>query len=424
MKKIETRRIISQEITVPGSKSISHRMLICAALSNGCSVISNLLDSEDIQLTTACLSHMGAKITVLPDKRVQVRGFGNQVCAWDKPIYLGNSGTSMRLLAGIAALGKTPYILTGDKRMCERPMKELLDALNQIGIEAASPNKEGTPPVTICGSMKKPGSKVTLDCSKSSQYLSALLMAGALFDSGLDIDTGTTPVSFPYVKLTMDIMKQFGVTVSPSGSCQFHVPGGQQYQPGEYFVEPDLSNAGYFWAIGAVTGQMMDVKNISSKSLQGDLAQVEIFEQMGCTIDRSHDRIGVRGSCLCGIDVDMSDTPDAVPAIAVVASFAKGTTRIRNIGHLREKECDRIDAVVGQLVKMGISAKQGEDWIEVTGGSHQPARIETFNDHRIAMAFSIPGLLVEGIEIENEMCVAKSFPTYWDLFDHLKQAQV
>jgi len=393
-------------------------MMICASLCQGKSRISNVLESEDILLTMECLKNMGAGIDRTADTVYEVKGFGGRPDPCEKEIYLGNSGTSMRLLTGIAALGSTHYTLTGDKRMCERPMQELLDALNMMFVSATSKNQNGAPPVIICGGNRK-GGVVKIDCSKSSQYLSSLLMIAPFFERGLDISLDDTPVSTPYIDLTRDIMKQFTVASTQDGYTTFHVPGNQNYKAGQFFVEPDLSNAGYFWAMGAITGQMIYVENISANSLQGDLKQIHILEKMGCRVLIENNRIGVCGRNLNAVDVDMSDTPDAVPAIAVVASFANGTTRIRNIAHLREKECDRIDAVSSQLGKMGISVKQGTDFIEVTGGRHTGAFIETFNDHRIAMAFSIPGLLVEGMQIENEMCVEKSFPNYWDLFDGL-----
>ncbi|SDU62879.1 3-phosphoshikimate 1-carboxyvinyltransferase [Desulfobacula phenolica] len=418
MKKIIPKDIQDQAVVIPGSKSISHRMMICASLSNGTSHIENLLQSDDINLTMGALKQMGANIEYLKDHHYKVLGFGGTPQACDSDIYLGNSGTSMRLLAGIAALGNTRYTLTGDQRMCERPMIELLEALNMLGIDATSQNPNGTPPVYIRGGSRE-GGGVNIDCSKSSQYLSSLLMMGALMKNGLDISLDSPPVSSPYIDLTIDIMKKFNVKARQIDTTHYKVAGEQTYIPGNFFVEPDLSNAGYFWAIGAITGKMISVENISENSLQGDLKQIKILEQMGCTLKIENNRIGVCGGTLNGIDVDMADTPDAVPAIAIVASFAKGKTKICNIEHLREKECDRIDAVSSQLIKMGISVTQGSDYLEITGGTPKGARIETFNDHRIAMAFSIPGLLVNGIEIENETCVEKSFPNYWNIFEAL-----
>ena len=418
MKQITKKNIKNQTVVIPGSKSISHRMMICASLSNGTSNIKNLLQSDDIKHTIDALKQMGAGIDPVKGTQYRVAGFGGNPKPCNKDIYLGNSGTSMRLLAGVAALGKTGYTLTGDPRMCERPMVELLDALTSLGIEATSENKKGTPPVNIQGGNRAGGS-VKIDCSKSSQFLSSILMIGALMKNGLDIFLDSPPVSSPYINLTIDIMKKFTIKTHQISSTHYQVPGQQSYIQGNFFVEPDLSNAGYFWAIGAVTGKMISVKNINNKSLQGDLKQIKILEQMGCKLKIENTQIGVCGGSLKAVDVDMSDTPDAVPAIAVVASFAKGKTRITNIKHLRQKECDRIDAISSQLMKMGIIVKQGEDFLEVTGGNPKGARIETFNDHRIAMAFSIPGLIIPGMEIENETCVEKSFPNYWDIFDSL-----
>lgn len=418
IKKIATKEIESQAVLIPGSKSISHRMMICACLCNGISCIENLLQSDDVFLTINALKCMGAKIDRINGNNYRVSGFGGNPGPCSKDIYLGNSGTSIRLIAGIAALGKSEYTLTGNERMCQRPMKELLDALTMLKIGAKSENKNGTPPVHILGKSRQ-GGKADIDCSKSSQYLSSLLMMGALMKKGLDISLDKPPVSSPYIDLTIDIMKKFNVLASKIDSTHYKVNGKQSYIPGNFSVEPDLSNAGYFWAIGAITKKMILVKNISENSLQGDLKQLKILEQMGCLIQIEDNRIGVCGNHLKGVDVDMSDTPDAVPAIAVVASFAQGRTRINNIGHLREKECDRIDAVCSQLFKMGIKVNQGKDFLEITGGSPKPARIKTFNDHRIAMAFSLFGLKIRGVEIENPSCVAKSFPDYWDIFDAL-----
>ena len=431
-KQIKTRPIPDQIVQVPGSKSISHRMMICAALSNGSSKIRNLLQSQDLSLTAKALTDMGADIIQLEPNLVCVQGFNGRPTPHETPIFLGNSGTSMRLLAGIAGLGQTVYTLTGDERMCERPMVELLDALNGIKVKAWSKNPDGTPPVWIKGGSRL-GGHTQIDCSKSSQYLSSLLMMGALMEQGLTITLPTPPVSVPYIDLTIDVMNQFNVTAHRISDQEYKIPGNQKYESGEYVVEPDLSNAGYFWAAGAITGSEIGVDNILKTSLQGDLKQIFILEKMGCSLNIGKNSVAVKGkpngthlkrtslkgTYLRGIDVDMSDTPDAVPAIAVVAAFAKGTTRIANIGHLRVKECDRIEAVSSQLIKMGITVTQGNDWLEIVGGTPKGAFIETFNDHRIAMAFSVAGLLVEGMVIENPTCVEKSFPGFWDIYEAL-----
>lgn len=418
MKQLYPKHPLPRIVTVPGSKSISHRMLICAALCSSTCCIQNLLDSQDVGLTLHALSCMGAKIDKTRFDIVTVTGFAGHPVPFADPIYLGNSGTSMRLLAGVAGLGTTPYTLTGDARMCARPMKELLDALNPLGITAESSTPEGFPPVTIQGKNRQ-GGTTRLDCSKSSQYLSALLMIGPFMTHGLTIELAGPPVSSPYIDLTLDVMKQFQVTACRINDTTYQVPGGQPYIPGDHVVEPDLSNAGYFWAAGAITGQKIGVAHIRPDSLQGDFKQIHILEKMGCDLFFENQAVAVKGRELHAVDVDMSDTPDAVPAIAVVAAFAKGTTRIHNIRHLREKECDRIDAVTSQLEKMGIQTDQGEDWLAVTGGVPTGAIINTFNDHRIAMAFAVAGLKVPGMQIENETCVGKSFPGFWDVLDAL-----
>ncbi|MBF0573154.1 MAG: 3-phosphoshikimate 1-carboxyvinyltransferase [Desulfamplus sp.] len=456
MKSIKTKITSDKSITIPGSKSVSHRMLICAAMADGTSIIRNILQSEDIHHTMSTLSKMGAVIEEIEDKltksvAVKVIGFNGKPKPYNEEIYLGNSGTSMRLLAGTAALGNTPYILTGDKRMQERPMGDLLDALNMAGAETLSKKDDGTPPVVIRGgNAENPntiGGTISLDCSQSSQYLSSMLMMGAVLNKGLLINLPGPTVSAPYVNLTIDIMKKFKVNAERIDDKTYRVLGNQTYCAGNFAVEPDISNASYFWAAGAVTGYNITVNDINKTSLQGDKRLLEILEQMGCEIEYSSNGIGVRGkkdndknlslitsinsnlSCsLNSVEVDMSDIPDVVPTLAVVAAFAKGTTKIVNIEHLREKECDRISAVVSQLRKIGVEASEGKDWLSVTGvGANRDeinktlhgAVIETFNDHRIAMAFSIAGLIVDGIEIENEGCVAKSFPNYWEKFDSL-----
>lgn len=418
MKQIIPRQIKDQSVLIPGSKSISHRMMICAALSRGTSRIQNLLKSQDLSLTAQALAAMGAGIKEIEPGITEVRGFNGKPAPHDAPIFLGNSGTSMRLIAGIAGLGTTVYTLTGDKRMCQRPMIELLDALNMIQVEAKSQNSTGTPPVFIRGKGRK-GDRTIIDCSKSSQYLSSLLILGALMEKGLKIYLTGPPVSIPYIDLTIDVMNQFTVKAHRITETEYAVPGNQTYEPGNYFVEPDLSNAGYFWAAGAITGSEITVDNIQKDSLQGDIKQIHILEKMGCSVRIRENSMAIKGKALTGVDVDMSDTPDAVPALAVVAAFARGKTRISNIAHLRVKECDRIEAVSSQLIKMGIQVNQGDDFMEIQGGQPKGTFIETFNDHRIAMAFSVAGLVVEGMKIENEACVEKSFPEYWTLFDAL-----
>lgn len=426
-------------MVVPGSKSISHRMVICAALASGESTVDNLLNSEDIRLTMDALACMGASFENKGENIYSIQGFGGMPGPFADPIYLGNSGTSMRLIAGIAALGDSPYHLCGDDRMSQRPMEALLSSLKMIGIDAAALHGKGCPPVVIKGGNRR-GGAVTLDCSTSSQYLSSLMMIGPFFKDGLDITLTSLPVSSPYIDLTLEVMSKFQVKGQRLAPTRFKVNGGQVYVPGHFSVEPDLSNASYFWAAGAVSGAPVTVMGATQTSSQGDLAFVHILERMGCKVDTTDRGITVQGNGLRGIEVDMGDCPDVAPTLAVVAAFAEGTTRIVNVAHLRAKECDRIDAVVSQLGRMGVHADQGADWLSITGtaaghgtggmGSGQDdfnhglsihgASIDTFNDHRIAMAFSVAGLMVDNVIIENESCVGKSFPTFWEVFETLQ----
>ena len=343
----------------------------------------------------------------------------------------------MRLVAGVAALGHSAYHLCGDERMSQRPMGALLSSLKMMGIDATSLHGNDCPPVVISGGNRR-GGAVTLDCSTSSQYLSSLMMIGPFFEDGLDITLTSLPVSSPYIDLTMETMAKFQVKARRLSLTRYQVQGGQVYVPGHFSVEPDLSNASYFWAAGAVSGAPVTVRGATRDSFQGDLAFVRILERMGCRVEANDRGITVQGRDLQGVEVDMGHCPDVAPTLAVVAAFAGGTTRIVNVAHLRAKECDRIDAVVSQLRRMGVQADQGDDWLSVTGcgsgagsrgvgpnGSGQGtsihgASIDTFNDHRIAMAFSVAGLMVDNVTIENESCVGKSFPTFWEVFETLQ----
>lgn len=417
MKKIKTTQIKDTSVTVPGSKSYTHRVLIASALTSGLCRIDNWLDSEDTNLTLAALQQFGALIEKKPES-LTVKGCGGKLNACDAPIYLGNSGTSMRLLTSYAALGSGPYVLAGTERMHERPIQHLVEALHQIGVEALSVKKNGCPPVKVMGG-NRTGGEIHIDCSLSSQFLSGLLLIAPCMENGLTVHVTIGPVSKPYIDMTVDIMARFGIHVIRDGYTYFEIPGKQHYQPGTYFVEPDASQASYFWAAAAITGQAIRVNGISGTSSQGDVKFADILSAMGCRVIHDAEGITVAGNQLFAIDVDMGDMPDIVPTLAVVAAFAKGTTRIRNVAHLKVKESDRLTAVINELTKMGISAKSENDDLVIVGGTPCGAVIETYNDHRMAMCFSVAGLVVPGIEIINERCVEKSFPLFWEVFESL-----
>ena len=406
------------EVTVPGSKSYTHRILIASALSNGECRIRNALISEDTTLTMQALRQMGIRIDDKTQDRIIVAGSSGLFKPVADQIFLGNSGTSMRLLSAVAALGQGSFILTGTDRMAERPIQDLIEALNHLGVRIQSINRNGCPPLEIIGG-KIDGGLVNLNCQISSQYLSALLLIAPYTDQGLEIRVTEGPVSRPYVDMTVDVMDKFGVTVNREGYERFKVAGRQSYRAGAYAVEPDGSQAGYFWAAAAVCGTEVKVKGVTADSRQGDVNFANLLASMGCEIGVESDGITVCGSPLRAADVDMGDMPDMVPTLAVVAAFAEGTTIIRNVSHLKAKESDRLAAVVNELVKLGIEARCSSDELIVTGGKPQGAEIETYGDHRIAMSFAVAGLVTPGVFIKDENCVAKSFPDFWNVFNGL-----
>lgn len=420
MLEIECREIRNTDVVVPGSKSFTHRILIASALSDGRCEIENALISEDTTLTMKMLAQLGIPIDREGDKII-VQGRSGAFDSTDQPIYLANSGTSMRLLSGIAAAGSGRYLLQGTERMHERPIQDLLDGLKGIGADAVSLNDNGNPPVVIHGK-KLSGGSISLDLSLSSQFLSSVLLIAPYTEQGVTVTVPKDPVSKPYIDLTVDIMDMLGVRVDRDGYKRFSVAGGQIYRSGNYAVEPDCSQASYFWGAAAVTGKSVKVKNISTASRQGDVGFAGVLEKMGCRVDHEKDGIAVTGGRLRGIEVDMANMPDVVPTLAVVAAFAEGTTVVKNVAHLKEKECDRLGSVATELVKMGIEAKATESGLEIKGGAPSGSVVKTYDDHRMAMAFSIAGLRVKGMMIEEEGCVVKSFPNYWDVFKGLYQS--
>jgi len=309
-------------------------------------------------------------------------------------------------------------VLTGSERLQARPIQDLLGGLNQLGVAARSLAGNGCPPVEIEGGRLN-GGKVLLDCARSSQFLSALLLIGPCTRDGIEIQVQRGPVSRPYIDITLDTMARFGVLVDRKGYDWFSVPGGARYRFGPYRVEPDCSQAGYFWAAAAVSGSTIVVKATTLESRQGDIRLTEILARMGCSVGANESGVSVTGGELSAIDVDMGDIPDVVPTLAVVAAFARGRTIIRNVAHLKEKESNRLAAVCAELGKMGIASGYEHDTLWVQGGQPKAASVDCHNDHRIAMSFAVAGLKTAGIQILDEACVQKSFPTFWKVFQEL-----
>jgi 3-phosphoshikimate 1-carboxyvinyltransferase len=310
----------------------------------------------------------------------------------------------MRLLTAVAALAEGEHILTGTDRMQQRPLKDLMDALDQIGVETRSLKNDGFPPIVVVGAPIR-GGKIKINCSTSSQFLSALLLIGPCTQKGVEITVTAGPVSRPYVDITVDVMQKFGITVQRNEYNWFRVPGMQTYRAGAYTVEPDCSQAGYFWAAAAITGITIKVKAISADSRQGDIRLLGLLKTMGCQIIEESDGIGVRGRPLMAVEADMADMPDMVPTLAVVSAFASGKTILKNVAHLQDKESNRLTAVINELSKMGVDARYHDHALIIHGGQPHGAEIETYNDHRIAMSFAVAGLKVAGVSIKNKLRV-------------------
>jgi 3-phosphoshikimate 1-carboxyvinyltransferase len=409
---------VDATVTVPGSKSLTQRALIAAALGEGRSKLIGPLASEDTSYTSKALEQMG--ITVERGEDVwTVSGNGGKLATPENEIFLGNNGTATRFLTSVVALGNGSFQIDGEERMRERPIDPLMEALQGWGVDIVSINNTGCPPLKV-ESKGLTGGATILPEGKSSQYLSSLLLVAPYAAKASTLSVKGDVFSKPYVAMTLSVMADFGIDVDCNEEfTEFTIPQGR-YRAMDYRIEGDASNASYFWAAAAVTGGRVTVANVPVPSLQGDSALVPLLARMGCNITRDGGGITVQGcERLEGITVDMSDMPDVVPTLAVVAAFAHGKTEINNIEHLRIKECDRLTATLTELAKMGVKVEEGQDYMIIHGDggeSLQGAAIETYNDHRMAMSFAVAGLRVPGVQITGESCVAKSFPDFWERF--------
>jgi 3-phosphoshikimate 1-carboxyvinyltransferase len=419
MKEIIPLSKVNATIEVPGSKSITQRALIAAALADGESTLLNPLESEDTRYTAAALEQMGVTVEK-GSNNWKVQGNGGLIATPEKEIFLGNNGTATRFLASVAALGKGSFQISGDKRMAERPILPLMQALEGWGGDIASVNNNGCPPLLIKGKGLA-GGKTILPEGKSSQYLSSLLLVGPYAGQEALLDVEGEMLSLPYVIMTLAVMEAFGIRVEANEALNSYVIPRGIYNAREYAIEGDASNASYFYAAAAVTGGEVTVPNVPVPSLQGDAVFVALLARMGCQINKTGEGLTVTGpEELKGITIDMGDMPDVVPTLAVVASQAKGRTTIKNIAHLRIKECDRLHVMAVELAKMGARVQELDDTLIIEGKDPgvpmHGAEIETYNDHRIAMSFAVAGLTVPGVKILGEECVAKSFPDFWERF--------
>ncbi len=406
---------IRGQVRPPGSKSITNRALVCAALAQGESLLTGALDSEDTHVMIAGLKQLGIDVEVNDaGETLRVQGCGGKIAANAADIFVGNSGTTIRFLTALVTLGQGKYRLDGIERMRERPIVDLVDALNQLGAKVVCDGAQGCPPVVVHADGLDGGSaEVRGDIS--SQFLSGLLMAAPCAKNPVTLNVAGTLVSIPYVAMTLRVMQSFGIeTIPASDYAKIEIPSIGNYTATDYDIEPDASAASYFWAAAAVTGGEVTVKGLSRESLQGDVAFVECLAQMGCKVHHEKDSITVIGMPLQGIDIDMNGISDTVQTLAVVALFAEGTTRIRNVGHIRHKETDRIAAVATELRKLGANVIVHAEGLDIAPGPLRAAAIDTYNDHRMAMSFAIAGLVQPGVVIRNPGCTAKTYPRFFD----------
>ena len=416
---------ISGEVHLPGSKSISNRVLLLAALAQGTTHISNLLDSDDVRHMLNALTALGISFQ-LSDCRTEctVQGLGALFSATTPlSIFLGNAGTAMRPLTAALAASNVEITLTGEPRMYERPIGHLVDALRQWQADISYQQQDGFPPLHIKGKALA-GGAIQIDGSISSQFLTAVLMIAPLLDGDSEIEIIGELVSKPYIDITLALMQRFGVAVQNHHYQRFSVKGKQHYtSPGKWLVEGDASSASYFLAAAAIKGGSIKVTGIGRHAVQGDIHFADALEAMGAQVEWADDYIKVTRNELQGIDRDYNAIPDAAMTIATTALFAKGPTVIRNVYNWRVKETDRLAAMATELRKVGAEVEEGHDYIKVTPPvTLRHASIATYNDHRMAMCFSLVALSDTPVTIEDPECTAKTFPNYFNLFTSLASA--
>jgi 3-phosphoshikimate 1-carboxyvinyltransferase len=414
-------RPVDATVVVPGSKSYTNRALVCAALGNGRSTISGALHSDDTDAMIGCLRSLGLNVEA-NDTTLAVDGLGTAFAADGARLDCRQSGTTARFVLPMVALGRGLVVVDADAQMRQRPMADQIDALRHLGAVLRDSARSGHLPVEVVANGLG-GGAVALPGDASSQFLSGLLLSGPLMANGLDVQITTELVSRSYVDLTIEVMRAFGATVrEPDGASanRFAVAAGA-YTATTYAVEPDASAASYFYGLAAITGGRVVVPGLGRRSRQGDMALLDAFRRMGCTIELTEHQSVVAGRARHGIEIDMRDSSDVASTLAVVAAFADSPTRVTGIGFIRHKETDRIVAVVTELQRCGIDAVEEDDGFLIRpGAALRPAVVQTYRDHRMAMSFSLLGVMSPGIAIADPTCVNKTFPDFWDTLDAVR----
>lgn len=401
-------------VEVPGSKSYTQRALIIASLAQGRSILSHVLISEDTRYLLEALRFLGISI-LTSDNDIIIQGMGGKIRHPGQAIFLGNNGTALRFLTTMVSLGNGEFILDGSSRLRERPLKPLLDALKILGVTSHSRDDKGYPPVRIHAKGLRGGS-VTFTDVESSQYISSLLIGAPYAEEDIEIMLKGSTISEPYIDMTLNVMECFGAEIERGEKERFKVKSGRKYSGQRYSVEGDASSASYFFLAAALCRGRVRVMNINPESVQGDIKLLGIMESLGCSVVRGDTWVEVIGGPLQegNATFDMGNMPDMVPTLAVLAAFRSGRTAITNVAHLRLKESDRIAALVNELGRIGVIARERDDGLVIFGGKPHGAEIETYNDHRIAMSFAVAGLAIPGMRIKDKLCVRKSFPGFWN----------
>ncbi len=413
---------IDATVELPGSKSITNRALILAALADGTSRLEDALFSDDTRYMAESLNRLG--IPVEADEEAHsfaVHGQSGTIPATKADLYVGNSGTSARFLTALVVLGQGTYRIDGNKRMRERPIRDLLDSLRLFGVDATDELGTGSPPIVV-QAHGFAGGRTRIRGDVSSQYLSGLLMVAPLSSNGVEIKIDGDLYSIPYVIITLRMMNGWGAVFKRDAFQRFIIPANQTYQAQTYAIEPDASAASYFFAAAAVTGGRMVIRGLGKDSMQGDMGFLNILSAMGCRISRGVNAVEVIGpSQLNGLDVTMNDISDTVMTLAAIAPFADSPINISGIEHIRFKETDRISAVTNELRRIGVRVDERPDGLKIYPAKDiQPAEIETYDDHRMAMSFAITGLKAPGISIKNPGCVSKTFPNFWQKLEQIR----
>jgi 3-phosphoshikimate 1-carboxyvinyltransferase len=405
---------LDASIRPPGSKSITNRALVCAALADGDSVLTGALDSEDTQVMIEALRRLGITVGVHDEGQVlRVAGCRGRVPARRAELYVANSGTTMRFLTALAALGHGEFRLDGVARMRERPIGDLIEALRELGVDIRSEADNGCPPVVVHADGLR-GGRADVRGDISSQFLSGVMLAAPYADQPATLAVQGRLVSIPYVEMTRRVMAAFGGDASADPNyAEIRVSNAKRYAGREYAIEPDASAASYFFAAAAIVGGRVTVEGLSRDSLQGDVAFCDCLERMGARVKYETNSITVEGAPLHGVDVDMNAISDTVPTLAVAALFARGPTTITNVAHIRHKETDRIAATACELRKLGAAVKEFDDGLRIEPGLLHHAAIDTYNDHRMAMSFALAGLRTANVVIRDPGCTAKTYPRFF-----------